>query len=112
MHWKPHNITGTIHCGNREKELCNVIGQLLDTNSTLVIGHYTGAMSVVGDNDSVLFMSCGFEVHDFWVLVQGEGPAWIEFANRLEVALNCANFPFTIRVHDYVVNGPQDPLNR
>ena len=101
MSWhKPHNISGTIHCDDRLDDICDVYRELIESVDVGLIGHFTGAISVIGQSPTVSFMTCGFDMHDAYYLVDGERSDWIEFTAKLEAAFDLNGISYSLRVHD------------
>jgi hypothetical protein len=130
--WKPYNVSGTIHVESRKDELCGVVREVLRANYVYLIRRLTGEMANVtiisrrrtravtvptepeGEMANVttiqansglgFFISSGFELHEFYVHVKGTHSEWERFANQFEEALAFANFPYSIMVHDQIIN--------
>lgn len=101
MGWhKPHNISGTIHCGDRIGDMCSLYRHLIGSNDVGAIGHYTGAVSIYGASPVVTFITTGFDVHEAYFYVQGERRQWPSFAERLEEELDFNNVPYSLVVHE------------
>lgn len=108
MSWhKPYNISGTIHVEDRLDELFGVFQEVIPGHLEL-IGTYIGEFIISGGSKDTHMMSHGDEVREFYVRVAEEGPRLISFANRLEDCLNLADFPYTLVVHDKIVNAGND----
>ncbi len=67
-----------------------------------IIGHFTGATSVIGWSPVAQVISCGFDVHEFYALVAGERSGWLRFGDALGSALAGAGLPYAPLVHEAV----------
>lgn len=107
MTWhKPHNISGTIHCGDRLDDVCDIYREILGSDEIDLIGHFTGAVSVYGQAPHVTFITTGFDIHDAFFFVQGDRSAWLAFAAKLELAFDHTAIPYSLRVHNVTANVP------
>gem|GEM_PF-4284648 len=72
MSWhKPHNISGTIHCGDRLDDMCNIYRRVLESDDVFLIGHFTGAVSVCGHSQTITLITTGLDVHDAYYFCAG-----------------------------------------
>ncbi|MCA9068105.1 MAG: hypothetical protein KDA84_04245 [Planctomycetaceae bacterium] len=107
MSWhKPYNISGTIHVEDRLEVLMEVVGQVLriPTESVGLIGHFTGATTIIGQGDVGMLISTGFDLQNFYALVLGDRKNWINFARQLGELLTMADFPYSVTVHQVIIN--------
>lgn len=102
--WKPYNVSGTIHCGDRHGELISVVGEILGTEEMAIIGYSTGATTVGGKTDRARFQATGIDVLEFYAEVSGEHAQWLAFGRELEERLTLAEFPCSITVHNETIN--------
>lgn len=98
-----YNVSGTVHCDGRVEDWCRVLHGILQTDQVGTIGHFTGAVSVLGFSPIADVVSCGFELHEFWVLATGAREDWLRFAALLESALTAAALPHSLVVHNAVL---------
>ena len=105
MSWhKPYNISGTIQCGDRLDDICDIYREITKSDDVGLIGHFTGAISVYGQSPTVTFMTGGFDVHDAYFFVQGDRSNWLAFASKLGAALNRNAISHSLRVHAVTEN--------
>ncbi len=109
-----YNVSGTVHCGGRDEagvvaspsrldDWCQVLRIVLQTEAVGVIGHFTGATSVLASSPVADVVSCGFDLHEFWALAPG-GPAdWLRFGESLGSALTAIGLPYSLVVHESVL---------
>ena len=100
-----HNVSGTIDCQGRD-DLYEVLAELLGEQNTILLGHFDGSTSIMSKSDRVFFTSNGYELNNFHALVEGDLPQWLEFANDLEKALNSADLPYSLIVHEQIETRP------
>jgi hypothetical protein len=93
-------VSGTVHCGNRLEDWCRVLRGVLRTDAVAMLGHYTGAVSVYAFSPVADVVSCGFEIHEAWVLAPGDRSDWVRFTEILGSALTAAGLPHSLVVHD------------
>ena len=98
-----YNVPGTVHCGDRVDDWCQVLRGVLQTEEVGTIGHYTGAVSVFAFSPVADVASCGFEFHEFWALARGDQAGRLRFAAALESALTAAELPHSLVAHDGVL---------
>ncbi len=102
--YKAFNITGTVQCGERLDEWCALLNEVLKTDNVGIIGHFTGANTVCAGSNFGYLISTGFDIHDFLGYVPGEHGAWLQFGQTLEAALRDHGFPYSLVVHECIMN--------
>ncbi len=102
--WKPYNVSGTILIGNRLTTMCTLLRELLKTDQVERVEHFTGATTIACQSEIAEFISTGFERHEFYAHVFGIEVCWKRFAEDLEGGFLFANFPYSIVVHDQIIN--------
>jgi hypothetical protein len=103
--YKAFNITGTVHCGQRLEEWCDLLRSLIQTE-VCVMGHMTGAITIGAESPIANFLSTGHDVHQFLFFVLGEHDAWVRFGQKLEESLTHHAFPFSLTVYEKLMCNP------